>query len=290
MKLAVIANPSKHQVKENFIHALDWAQANDSQVYFCNKLYEDVECTIPASGNIVESDEQAIECADIILVLGGDGTILHAAKSALKFKKPILGVNSGRLGFMANTQQEQLEDALSCLKSGEFSLDKRHLLKATDSLGNTYLALNDFLFTRKDSTSMITVSAEYGGDLINEYWADGLIVATPTGSTAYNLSSGGPIIMPNTDILVVTPINPHSLTTRPLVLSADKKLKVILNEQRSETLFSVDGEVHEVVELPFYVEIERSEFTIDLIQLPGQNYFETLRNKLLWGLDQRQKS
>ena len=290
MKLAIIANPSKYQVKENFIHALEWAQQNDASVFFCEKLYEELQGDMPASGQQVDSDEQAIQQADVILVLGGDGTILNAAKLALKYQKPILGVNSGRLGFMANTQQEQLREALTCLKTGNYCLDKRHVLTAKDSLDNTYIALNDFLFTRKDSTSMITVAAEYDGDLINEYWADGLIVATPTGSTAYNLSSGGPIIMPNTEVLVVTPINPHSLTTRPLVLPTNKKLKVILDEQRSETLFSVDGDVHEVVKLPFYVEIERSEFTIDLIQLPGQSYFETLRNKLLWGLDQRKKN
>ena len=289
MKLAIIANPSKYQVKENFVHALKWAMQNETQVYFCDELYTELQCEFTDSGQVVGSNEKAIEIADVVLVLGGDGTILSAAKTALRFQKPILGVNSGRLGFMANTQQEQLTSALSSIKAGEYTLDKRHLLTATDMNGKEYVALNEFLFTRRDSSSMITVSAEYDGNPINQYWADGLIVATPTGSTAYNLSSGGPIIMPSTEVLVVTPINPHSLTTRPLILPTNKKLKVTIDQQETETLFSYDGHVKEINTLPFSVEIERSGFTIDLIQLPGQNYFETLRNKLLWGLDRRRK-
>ena len=142
---------------------------------------------------------------------------------------------------------------------------------------------------KKDSTSMVTVSAEYDDMFINNYWADGLIVASPTGSTAYNLSSNGPIVMPNTDVMVLNPINPHTLTTRPLVLPSDKSLKITVKEQEHEVLFSYDGEIYEIQAYPFEVEIKRSNFTIDLIELPEQSYFETLRNKLMWGQDSRKR-
>jgi NAD+ kinase len=122
---------------------------------------------------------------------------------------------------------------------------------------------------------------------INNYWADGLIVASPTGSTAYNLSSSGPIVMPNTNVMVVTPINPHTLTTRPLVLPSDKNLKVTVKKQEHDVLFSYDGQIKEIASYPFYVNIKRSNFTIGLIELPNQNYFDTLRNKLMWGMDSR---
>src|SRR5690606_32106377 len=128
---------------------------------------------------------------------------------------------------------------------------------------------------------------EYDGDLINTYWADGLIVASPTGSTAYNLSSGGPIAAPGSGVLLVTPINPHTLTSRPLVLRADRPLKVIVEEQQSGILFSYDGVISEVAQLPLEVEIIKSKLAFNLIHLPGQNYFDTLRKKLMWGQDSR---
>lgn len=137
---------------------------------------------------------------------------------------------------------------------------------------------------------MVNVSAEYDGMFINKYWADGLIVASPTGSTAYNLSSSGPIVMPNTDVMVLTPINPHTLTTRPLVLPSNKSLKITVEKQPHEVLFSYDGQIREIESYPFEVYIKRSNFTIDLIELPNQSYFDTLRQKLMWGMDSRKSN
>jgi len=137
---------------------------------------------------------------------------------------------------------------------------------------------------------MVNVHAEYDDMFINDYWSDGLIVASPTGSTAYNLSSSGPIVMPNTDVMVLTPINPHTLTTRPLVLPSNKSLKIRVDEQEHDVLFSYDGQIKEIKSYPFEVDIKRSNFTIDLIELPNQSYFDTLRQKLMWGMDSRQKS
>lgn len=290
MKFAIIANSSKYEVKEVLASTIQWAKANDITLLISEKALaeNDLEDTKPLLKT--GSDEESIAGSDMVIVMGGDGTILYTARISKLDGKPIIGINSGRLGFMANTQKDELEHALDCLISHNYTLDKRYFLKATESDGTEHYALNEFLFTRKDSTSMVSVSAEYDGSFINTYWADGLIVASPTGSTAYNLASGGPIVSPDNEVFVVTPINPHTLTTRPLVLNSSRPLKVILNEQENEVLFSYDGQVHEINKLPFKIEIIKSELTFNLVHLPGQNYFETLRKKLMWGMDFRKSS
>jgi NAD+ kinase len=290
MKFAVIANPQKYSVKEPFIDLLKWSDEHNVQVIFCLELQELYKGENHPSAVVVEDEETAIDQADIIIALGGDGTMLYTARLMKSIQKPILGVNSGRLGFMAYTQKENLHQALEYLLEDNYHIEKRYLLEAKDNGGNIYHALNEFLFSKRDSTSMVNVSAEYDNMFINNYWADGLIVASPTGSTAYNLSSSGPIVMPNTNVMVVTPINPHTLTTRPLVLPSDKFLKVTVEKQDHEVLFSYDGQIKEIDSYPFEVNIKRSNFTIDLIELPNQSYFDTLRNKLMWGMDSRQRS
>lgn len=290
MKFAVIANPQKYSVKEPFIDLLTWSDDQDVEVLFSSELQELYRGEDHHSAKVVADEQTAIDQADIIIAMGGDGTMLYTARLMKSIQKPILGVNSGRLGFMAYTQKENLHQALEYLLEESYHIEKRYLLEAEDNQGNIYHALNEFLFSKRDSTSMVNVSAEYDGMFINNYWADGLIVASPTGSTAYNLSSGGPIVMPNTNVMVVTPINPHTLTTRPLVLPSDKLLKVRVEKQDHEVLFSYDGQINEIRSYPFEVQIKRSNFTIDLIELPNQSYFETLRNKLMWGVDSRQNS
>ncbi|MEL7833642.1 NAD(+)/NADH kinase [Fodinibius sp. Rm-B-1B1-1] len=290
MTFAVIANPTKYSVKKPFIELLTWSDENDVQVFFCSDLQELYSGEEHPSAVIVADEETAIDKADIIIALGGDGTMLYTARLMKSIPKPILGVNSGRLGFMANTQKENIHEALDDVLQDNYRIEKRYLLEAKDNQENLYHALNEFLFSKRDSTSMVNVGAEYNGMFINNYWADGLIVASPTGSTAYNLSSGGPIVMPNTNVMVVTPINPHTLTTRPLVLPSDKYLKVTIKKQDHDVLFSYDGQIKEIETYPFEVNIKRSNFTIDLIELPNQSYFDTLRNKLMWGMDSRQRS
>ncbi|MDZ7658182.1 NAD(+)/NADH kinase [Fodinibius sp.] len=290
MKFAVIANPTKYSVKEPFVDLLKWSDEHEVQVYFCSDLRTLYDGEDHPSAVVVDDEESAIDQADIIIALGGDGTMLYTARLMKSIQKPILGVNSGRLGFMAYTQKENLHQALEYLIKDEYRIEKRYLLEAKDNQGNIYHALNEFLFSKKDSTSMVNVGAEYNEMFINNYWADGLIVASPTGSTAYNLSSGGPIVMPNTDVIVVTPINPHTLTTRPLVLPSDKHLKVTVEKQDHEVLFSYDGQIKEISDYPYKVHIKRSNFTIDLIELPNQSYFDTLRQKLMWGMDSRNRT
>jgi NAD+ kinase len=287
MKFTIIANPKKYEVKEVLQATVDWAKDKEVEMFLAREVCEQVGIDGCPNLRITDSDEDSITEAEIILVMGGDGTILYTARISKYEEKPILGINSGRLGFMTNIQNEDVEHSLDQVLSGNYTIDQRHFLKALDKKGNKYHALNEFLFTRKDSTSMINISAEYDGHYINTYWADGLIVASPTGSTAYSLSSGGPIVAPGSGVMLVTPINPHTLTTRPLVLRADKPLKITVEEQQSGVMFSYDGAVTEAEEFPLEIEIIKSRLSFNLIQLEGQNYFDTLRKKLMWGQDSR---
>ncbi len=290
MNIAIIANAEKYSVQEPFNQALCWADGHTVQVFICKKLAKIIENQEHRSLNIVESEEKAVNHADFIIAIGGDGTMLYAARLIKNIHKPVLGVNSGRLGFMANTHKENLEQALHCLKEGNYSLKKRYLLQAEDSEGNRHHSLNEFLFSKKDPTSMITVKAEYDDMFINRYWADGLLIASPTGSTAYNLSSGGPIVLPECDVMVLTPINPHSLTTRPLVLPSNKPLKITVKKQNHHVSFSYDGTIFDFQRYPLEVIVQRSDFSVELVELPDQNYFNTLRQKLMWGANSRQRT
>jgi len=215
---------------------------------------------------------------------------LRVARLVLGNNKPILGINTGRLGFLANVAQDDIEEALNYTSSGNYKIDKRALLQATEPDGTVHYALNEFLFSKGGTASMISLCAYFDDMFINRYWADGIIVATPTGSTAYNMSAGGPIVMPTTNVMVLNPINPHTLTTRPLILPSTKELTIKSDTSKNDVIFSKDGEISDITGDDFIIKIRRSEFTIELIKLPEQTYFDTLRNKLMWGMDVREST
>lgn len=290
MNLAIIANPEKYSVREPFRQALSWAENHEIPVFIGNGLSVLAEDNQKSVLKVKASEKEAIDYSDAIVAIGGDGTMLYVARLTKNLRKPILGINSGRLGFMANTHNQNLAKALTALKEGNYSLNKRYLLKADDSEGNRHYALNEFLFAKKDTTSMITVKAEYDEMFINNYWADGLIVASPTGSTAYNLSSEGPLVMPGSHVMVLTPINPHTLTTRPLVLPSTKPLKITVEKQQHEVSFAYDGTISHFKNYPLKVTVQRSDYSIEMVELPGQSYFDTLRHKLMWGADYRERT
>ena len=240
------------------------------------------------SVTVHETDRATMEAGDAVAAVGGDGTMLSAAGLARPIQRPLLGINSGKLGFLANIQRQDLSVALHDVASGNYELDTRNFIEAEFSNGEIHYALNEFVFSRHGSVSMITLSAEYDGEFINRYWADGVIVSSPTGSTAYNLSTGGPIVVPQTDVMVLTPISPHTLTTRPLVLPCEKDLTIRVDPADQKVLFSGDGNNHDLPAVSPEVKIRKSASIMQLIKLSGQSYFETLRNKLMWGADVRE--
>lgn len=289
MKFSIIANPEKYTVQEPLERVVSWCRQKSIRIFASSKLREQSEDVLEGPGiSVYDSEFEATDHSDIVISIGGDGTMLHTAHIIKERNLPILSINTGRLGFMANIQPTQIEHALQSIADKKYHLDKRRMLKATKENDESFYALNEFLFSRKDTSSMIKLEADYDGTLINQYWADGLIVSSPTGSTAYNLSAGGPIIQPSTPVMVLTPINPHTLTTRPLVLPSNRPLTIRSSQNSEHILFSYDG-IIEPHDRTLDIEIIQSDFSVSIIQLPEQNYFETLRNKLMWGMDNRQE-
>ncbi len=289
MKFAIVANPQKYSVEEPIERVLNWCARNQTSVAVASALRDSLSGIFSRFDSYVtDTERKAVQTSDYVIAVGGDGTMLHTADLTKENPVPVLGINTGKLGFMANIQPENIEDALAHLQKKQYSIDERAMLEAHISDGAVVYALNEFLFSKKDTSSMIALHAEYDGVFINNYWADGLLISTPTGSTAYNLSAGGPIVLPNTPVMLLTPINPHTLTTRPLVLPSNRELRIRCEHSGTNTLFSYDGKVHhENPGLDFI--IKQSNYSVHLVQLPEQNYFETLRNKLMWGLDRRKE-
>jgi NAD+ kinase len=226
---------------------------------------------------------------DFFLSLGGDGTLLESVTYVGRTEVPIMGINTGRLGFLATNSREDMEDAVDALMNGEYKIDNRSVLKLTSTpklFGNLNFALNDFTITKKDTSSMITVHAHVDGQLLNSYWADGLIVATPTGSTGYSLSCGGPLVNPQSECFVLTAVSPHNLGTRPIVIADDSEITLTIEGRSKKYLVSLDSRF-ETVDESVKLKISKEKFKVKLVQLDNQNYFNTLRQKLNWGLDIR---
>ena len=225
-----------------------------------------------------------------LLSLGGDGTMLAAVSIIRDSGIPIAGINFGRLGFLANIQKNEMEAALDQILNKQFQIQKRALLSVESSHKDLFngenFALNDITVFRFDSSSMITIDAKIDNELLNSYWADGLIIATPTGSTAYSLSCGGPIIMPGSGNFVITPISPHNLNVRPIVVSENMTLRLRIESRTEKFILSCDSKSET---LPTTTElcIRKAPFSINLIRLEKDGYFRTLREKLLWGIDVR---
>src|SRR5688572_31457215 len=224
---------------------------------------------------------------DAFLSIGGDGTLLEAVTHIGKNETPILGINTGRLGFLATISKDDVEESLAKVFRGAFTLDKRAVLRLEsnkDLFGKLNFALNDFTLVKKDSSSMITVHTYIDGELLNSYWADGIIVSTPTGSTGYALSCGGPLIFPRSGNFVITPVSPHNLTVRPIVVADSSEITFRVEGRSNKFLVSLDSRIA-AVDASIKLKVIKGDFKVNLIQLEGQHYFKTLREKLNWGLD-----
>lgn len=226
---------------------------------------------------------------DFFMSVGGDGTLLESVTYVGKSGVPILGINTGRMGFLATTHRNDVQQAIDDLLDGNFTIDERILLRLfsnDDLFDNIPFALNDLTIMKKDSSSMITVHVHVDGELLNSYWADGIIVATPTGSTGYSLSCGGPLVYPKSDSFVITPVSPHNLTARPIVISDNSEITFSIEGRSKKFLISLDSR-YETVDGSTPLKVKKEKFTIKLVLLPGYHYFKTLRQKLNWGLDVR---
>lgn len=227
---------------------------------------------------------------DILISIGGDGTILRAATFVRDSGIPMLGVNAGRLGFLAKVQKEKIEAFLQIVLEKKYTISERTLL-TMDCLPNTSeidinFAMNEVSVNRKDTTSMITIDTYLNGEYLNSYWADGLIISTPTGSTGYSLSCGGPILTPDVKAFVITPIAPHNLTARPLVIPDDTEIRLKVSGREEQYLVSLDSRISFINNNSELV-IKKTPFKINMVEIPEETFLKTLRTKLLWGEDKR---
>lgn len=228
---------------------------------------------------------------DILISIGGDGTILRAAALVQDSGIPILGINAGRLGFLATVQKDNIEEFLQFVIEKKYTLSQRTLLSLHCSpeipeIREINFAMNEVSVSRKDTTSMITIETSLNGEYLNSYWADGLIISTPTGSTGYSLSCGGPVLTPDVNSLVITPIAPHNLNARPLVIPDGTEIKLKVTGREEQYLVSLDSRIASVKN-ESVLTITKTPFKINMVEIPHQTFLKTLRNKLLWGEDKR---
>jgi len=226
---------------------------------------------------------------DCVIALGGDGTMLAATAEVRDSNIPIMGINLGRLGFLASIEKRRIKEAIDLLKRGRFSLDERYLLHLDSNVplfGDMPFALNDCTLLKRDTSSMITIHTYINGGYLNTYWADGVIIATSTGSTGYSLSCGGPIVFPRSGNFVITPVAPHNLNARPVVISDNSVVSFEIEGRADNFLCTLDSRF-ETITAATQLAIRKCDFTVKLIELPDTDFMKTIRGKLLWGKDAR---
>jgi NAD+ kinase len=282
------SNPGQKEFVEQLLLKLEERHIN-WKIYkpFYNYLFPD----LPGKKE-VKLFTNALEVksgVDFLLSVGGDGTLLDTVTLVQDSGTPILGINTGRLGFLANINQNDTNTALDSLMKGHYALDKRTLLRLESNnncFGDTNFALNELTIHKKDSSSMMTIHAYLNGEFLNSYWADGLIISTPTGSTGYSLSCGGPILVPQSESFVINPIAPHNLNVRPIIVSDKNVISIEIEGRSQHFLASLDSR-SETVDSSVQLAVRKEDFTINLVRPNQQNFLDTLRKKLMWGLDSR---
>jgi NAD+ kinase len=227
--------------------------------------------------------------ADIVISMGGDGTFLKAASRVREKMIPIVGVNMGRLGFLADVSPSDIEKCVDALYEEDFSIENRALIQVTtdgESLEGYNCALNDVAILKRDTASMISIRASVNGEYLTTYQADGLVISSPTGSTAYSLSNGGPIIVPGTKVFSMTAVAPHSMNVRPIVLSDSSEISLTVESRSHNFLIAIDGRSEKCTE-GTKITLRRAPYDVKVVKRSDQRYFTTLREKMMWGVDLR---
>jgi NAD+ kinase len=260
------------------------------EVIVFKSFYDDIIQQVSLSDKVKTfSNYEEINKVDYLFSVGGDGTLLETVALVRDTNIPILGINTGRLGFLTSTTTDKIEQAITDVLEGNFKLDKRTLLSLdtkNNLFGDVNYALNEITLQKTDTSSMITIHAYLGEDFLNSYWADGLIISTPTGSTAYSLSCGGPIIMPGSGNIIINPIAPHNLNVRPLVIPDNIDLTLKIEGRTDNFLVALDSRSL-TIPLSTELRIKKSDHNVNLIRLQNHSFLSTLRTKLMWGLDKR---
>lgn len=272
-------------------HIIQMLEQHNLQMVFYKNFYETLSphVTFKTQPRIFTSKKDLPPTTDMLFSLGGDGTMLDAVCFVGNSNIPLIGINLGRLGFLAAIPEEEVEGAILSLVRGSYTLEKRTLLHLDSSIplfDGAPFALNEFTLHRKDSSSMIKIHTYLNGEFLNTYWADGLIVATPTGSTGYSLSCGGPVVFPQTSSFVITPVSPHNLNTRSIVVPDDNVISFEVEGRSDQFLCTLDSRT-ETVHNSIQLAVKRESFTVSLVRPDEHNFLKTIRQKLYWGIDRR---
>ena len=291
MKIAIYGREFNNTVLPYVQEVFDVLEHFKVEIIIFEKYYYYIndKVTLPSGCVTFHNNIELVGQADVLLSLGGDGTLLDTLALVRDSGIPVIGINFGRLGFLASVKKEEIKDSIQALLNNQFTLDKRSLLSLESEnnlFDNENFALNDITIHRRDNSAMMIIHAYMEDEFINSYWADGLIIATPTGSTAYSLSCGGPIIFPSSQSFVITPVAPHNLNVRPLIVPDNVSLTFEVEARSSKFLVSCDSRT-ETVDRTVKITLRKATFGINLIRLNKESYLTTLRNKLLWGIDTR---
>ncbi|MCD8296061.1 MAG: NAD kinase [Prevotella sp.] len=289
LKFALFGNSYQAKKSENVTKTVSFLNEKGAEISIEKEFYD----FLVSNGRVEEGSVSIFENsdfeADYVISMGGDGTLLRAATHVCDKNIPILGINMGRLGFLADIVPSEIESALESIYKGDFRIEQHsviHVESDGEPLQNFPCALNDIAVLKRDNASMISIHVSINGEFLVTYQADGLIVSTPTGSTAYSLSNGGPIIAPETGILCLTPVAPHSLNIRPITIPDDSVITMTVESRSHNFLIAVDGQ-SEKCEEHTTLTIQKAPYYISIIKRSNQNYFATLREKMMWGADKR---
>lgn len=289
MKIALFAR-SVHQEDVGLLHKLlKVIEAHDIEAVFYQPFLERLGTGLPTGFSVFNEHADIDDSYSFIFSIGGDGTLLDTLGYAVPNNIPIMGINTGRLGFLSTISPHQVEIALDCLINHDYKIEERTLVELNSSglhLNDFNYALNEVSIQKSNPTTMLTINVSVDGEYLNSYWGDGIMIATPTGSTAYSLSCGGPIMTPNSKSLIITPIAPHNLTVRPIVVPDTSRISLAIEGRDTSFIVGLDSRTH-VVSTDSTLEVKRDSRMAHIVKLPGNHFFTTIRRKLAWGLDLR---
>ncbi len=291
MKIAIYSRGIENNQHKDIITFMEELKTYHVEPVFFQDFFNQFYSAVNMQGkySTFNSAEDLDDSIDFMISLGGDGTLLDTVTFIQNKGIPVLGINYGRLGFLATIGKEDLNLAIKALVDTTYVLDKRTLIHLDADLplfGSAPYALNEFVLHKKDTSSMIKIHTYLNGEFLNTYWADGLIVATPTGSTGYSLSCNGPVVFPDSGSFVITPVAPHNLNIRPIVVPDDNIISFEIESRSDGFLCSMDSR-REIVPKEVQLAVKKEKFQINLVRLNENNFLQTLRNKLSWGLDKR---
>jgi NAD+ kinase len=292
MKIAIYGQSADKISKNIFLELLSISKS-ENIILLIEKKYNSIllkKSKISHNHKLFSSYEDLDNTVDLMITIGGDGTLLRSITFVRDLGIPIIGINTGRLGFLATLNQELLNIELKKILKGEFNVEERSLIEVNIDNNNDFsdfnFALNEVSVGRKNTTSMIEIKTTLNGEYLNTYWADGLIVSTPTGSTGYSLSCGGPIMTPSSQTFSITPIAPHNLNARPLVISDEIKIELSVEGREESHLLSLDSRINSLKN-NVKIKIKKANYKIKLASFKNNSFYKTLRSKLLWGEDRR---